>query len=142
MKTVAVIFLSVVLFVSAGCGPKKDPRIHVREGVASDTLVSNIVTKPIAAAFSALIGEGIEITNATIARNKIGLMQLNITGFNNSYSTKRFRYRVEWLDETGAVIPTKTSVWLPASAMGKSPFNITAVAPTEKAINFRMDTRK
>jgi uncharacterized protein YcfL len=114
----------------------------MREDVRSDSLDNNIVTRPVAHAFSALIGEGIVIDNAVTRRNEAGLLEVHVNGFNQSYQTKRFKYRVEWLDESGLVIETKTSVWTPMSAMGKSPFTFKAAAPRTQAVNFRMDTRK
>ena len=141
MKKLGFVLIALIVF-SSGCQKQNDSRIHVREGVASDTLGSNIVTKPIVHAFSALIGEGIEATDAVTRRNDAGFLELYVNGHNKSYKTKRFRYRVEWLDADGLIIETKTSVWLPMSAMGKSPFSIKSVAPRTQAVDFRMDTRK
>jgi len=139
-----IIFCVLAVFLGVGCASKSsDERVNVRRGVASDTLGSNIVTRPITDAFSALAGQGIVIDEAITNRdNKAGLLQVFVHGHNQSPKTKRFRYRVEWLDEGGMVIETKTSVWLPMSAMGKSPFQIKAVAPRPEAVDFRMDTRK
>ena len=143
MKTATNILLFVCVAVLTGCFERAgDTRIHVREEVRSDNLVDNIVTRPVAHAFSALIGEGIEITQAVTRRNDAGFLELHINGYNRSYQTRRFRYRVEWLDENGFLLESKTSVWLPASAMGKSPFSLKVVAPRTQAVNFRMDTRK
>ena len=62
MKKITLILLAFSFAILTGCSNKdNDPRIHVREGVGSDTLGSNIVTRPVAKAFSALMGEGIEI---------------------------------------------------------------------------------
>ena len=119
MKKLEFVLIALIVFAS-GCQKQNDSRIHVREEVASDTLGSNIVTR----------------------RNNAGFLELYVNGHNRSFGTKRFRYRVEWLDEDGIMIETKTSVWLPMSAMGKSPFSIKAVAPRPQAVNFRMDTRK
>jgi uncharacterized protein YcfL len=141
MKRLILFYVSAVL-LAVGCGEKKDPRINAREGVGSDSLVSNVVTRPVAKAFSALIGEGIEIDEAILQRNDAGFLELHVKGHNRSYDTKKFRYRVEWLDSNGLVIETKTSVWLRSSAMGKSPFSIKVVAPRTEAVDFRMDTRK
>jgi len=135
----ALAMVSVCLY---GCYKTHERGIHVREGIGSDTLASNIVTRPVAYAFSALIGEGIEIKEAVMRRNRAGFLELQVSGFNKSYKTKRFRYRVEWLDNDGFLIGSKTSVWLRMSAMGKSPFSFTVVAPRPEAVNFRMDTRK
>ena len=142
MKTITRILLFVVALVLTGCVEEADSRIYVRDEVKSDSLVSNIVTRPVAHAFSALIGESIEIREAITMRSDAGFLELHVNGYNRSYKTKRFRYRVEWLDENGLLIQSKTSVWLPASAMGKSPFSLKVVAPTPKAVNFRMDTKK
>jgi uncharacterized protein YcfL len=141
MKKLILFYVSVV-FLVIGCGEKREPRIKVREEVKSDNIVSNIVTRPVARAFSALIGEGIEIDEAVLRRNDAGLLELHVKGHNRSYDTRRFRYRVEWLDGEGLVIDTKTSVWLRTSAMGKSPFEFKVVAPRTNAVDFRMDTRK
>jgi len=141
MKTITNVLLFVFAVVIISCH-EQDTRIHLREGVKSDNLADNIVTRPVAFAFSALIGEGIEITEAVTRINKAGLLELQINGYNRSYKTRRFKYRVEWLDKDGLLIQTKTSVWLRMSAMGKSPFSFKVVAPRPEAVNFRMDTRK
>ncbi len=143
MKTITNILLFGIAVVIIGCHEQQqDSRIHLRQEVRSDSLVDNIVTRPVDYAFSALIGEGIEITQAVTRRNDAGFLELHINGYNRSYKTRRFKYRVEWLDENGLLIQTKTSVWLRTSAMGKSPFSFKVVAPTPKAVNFRMDTKK
>ena len=142
MRSKTLLVLLMLLAVVGGCNKEADSRIHVREGVRSDTLASNIVTRPVAYAFSALIGEGIMVDEAVMRRNKAGLLELYVNGHNESYNTKRFRYRVEWLDADGLVIETRATTWLRASSMGKSPFSIKAVAPRAEAVDFRMDTRK
>jgi len=142
MKTITNILLFAVAVVFISCNEQQDSRIHLRSEVKSDNLADNIVTRPVAYAFSALIGEGIEITEAVTRRNDAGLLELHVNGINRSQYTKRFKYRVEWLDKDGLLIQTKTSVWLRTSAMGKSPFSFKVVAPTPDAVNFRMDTKK
>jgi uncharacterized protein YcfL len=136
-------FLLITLTVLAcGCSKTQDSRIHMREGVGSDTLGSNIVTRPVTHAFSALIGEGLEVTEAVTRRNDAGMLELYVTGFNKSYDTKRFRYKVQWLDADGLPVETKSSTWLPMSATGKTTFSFKVVAPRTNAVDFRMDTRK
>ena len=143
MKTAFNILLFVLVVTIAGCNEQQEnPRVHLREEVGSDTLGSNIVTRPVVHAFSALIGEGLEITEAVTRRNDAGILELYINGHNRSFKTRRFKYRVEWLDESGFIIPNKTSVWLPGSAMGKSPFSLKISAPRPDAADFRMDTKK
>ena len=141
MKKLEFVLIALIVF-SSGCQKPSDSRIHLRDEVGSDTLGSNIITRPVVYAFSALIGEGIEATQAVTRRNDAGFLELYINGYNKSVKTKRFRYKVEWLDEDGLMIETKTSVWQPMSATGKSPFSFKVVAPRQQAVNFRMDTRK
>lgn len=141
MKTITNILLLFLLFTFTACD-QQPAKIHIREGIRSDDLGNNIVTRPVKHAFSALIGEGIEIDEAILRTNDAGFLELYINGHNRSYNTKRFRYRIQWLDAQGIMIGTKASTWLPASAMGKSPFSLRAVAPREEAVNFRMDTKK
>jgi len=141
MKTVTNILLVALAITFTACDQPAE-KIHIREGIRSDDLGSNIVTRPVVYAFSALIGEGIAIDQTILMNNDSGFLELNINGHNRSYRTRRFRYKIEWLDANGLMIQTKTSTWLPASATGKSSFSIKAVAPRVEAVDFRMDTKK
>jgi uncharacterized protein YcfL len=137
---VLILLMAAFAICLAGCG--EDSRVNMRKDVASDTLVDNYVTRPVAASFSWLLGEGIVLNSATCEKNDSGFLVLHVDGFNKSYGTVRFQYRVEWLDAKGALIDTKTSVWLPMSAMSRQPFSFNVVAPRTEAVNFRIDTRK
>ena len=142
MKMIILLFAGLILL--AGCSQHQptDPRVHAREGVGSDTLGSNVLTRPIQEALNAITGRGIVISNVLTSRNDSGLLEVQVNGYNESMETKRFRYRFEWLDETGRLLETKTSVWQPFSVTGKQPFSIKAIAPREQATTFRMDTRR
>jgi len=141
MKLILYTLLCIVTVGVCSC-QTQEKGVILQEGVGSDNLASNIVTKPIIRAFSALIGEGIEIRQAVTYLNKDGFMQLDVNGYNKSFDTKRFEYKVEWLDASGLVIDSATNKWLLTSAAGKSPFTIKSVAPRTSAVNFRMNTRK
>jgi len=141
MKKLGILLITLTV-LACGCSKTQDSRIHMREGVGSDTLGSNIVTRPVTHAFSALIGEGLEVTEAVTRKNDDGMLELYVTGFNKSYDTKRFRYKVQWLDADGLPVETKTSTWLQMSATGKTAFSFKVVAPRTNAVDFRMDTRK
>ena len=136
------ILLTMLVVLACGCSKSGDSRIYMREGVGSDTLGSNIVTRPVTHAFSAIIGEGLEVTEAVTRRNAAGFLELYVTGYNKAYDTKRFQYKVDWLDADGLPVETKTSTWLPMSATGKTTFSFKVVAPRTEAVDFRMDTRK
>jgi len=143
MKNLIILYVMVMLF-GVGCGPKSsDERVHLRSGISGDSLGNNIITRAIRDAFESLTGAGIVVDKAVMNRdNNADLLQIFITGHNKSSKTKRFRYKVEWLDADELLIDTRASVWLPMSAMGKSEFQIKSVAPRPEAVNFRMDTRQ
>ena len=94
MKTIINILLLFIAVLVIGCYKQHDSRIHLREEVRSDSPGTNIVTRIVSHAFSALIGEGIEITEATTKRNEAGFLEVHINGYNRSYQTKRFKCRV------------------------------------------------
>lgn len=137
------IMLIMMMFLLLGCGKKQqqDPRVKVQEGVASDTLGSNIITKPIAHIYSAITGQRIEFTNAALRRNGANILELQVEFYNRSYNTERFQYKVEWVDENGFTINSKTNVWFNTSVAGKSNGIITAIAPNASAVDFKMNTR-
>lgn len=142
LKHGLLIYCIVSVFLG-GCASKPDDeRINMRKGVGSDTLFDNIITRPFAYVISALLGEGIEVTEVIETRNAQGFLDVQMKGYNNAQGIKRFDYRVEWLDANGMVIPTKTSVWVPVSAMGKSEVTFRFVAPRKEAVDFRLNTRK
>jgi uncharacterized protein YcfL len=143
MKTFLAVCLLTVLLVFCGCQSKdKESNVHFKPGVGSDNIVSNFITRPIGNFFSALIGEGIEEGETIMGRNESGFLVINVKGYNRSPGTKRFKYKVEWLDANGARISNRTSVWLPMSVTGKNTFSIKAVAPTKEAVNFTLDTKR
>ena len=143
MKNLIILCVMLAL-LGVGCGSSsKDERVHVRRGVASDSLGNNIITRPIRDAFEAITGAGIVVDEAIMNRNNnSGFLQIIVFGRNKSSKIKRFRYKVEWLDADGIVIDTNNSVWKQWSVMGKSQFQIKEVATRAEAVNFRMDTRK
>lgn len=127
----------------SGCASKpSDERINLGKGVGGHTLTDNIITRPFAYVISAMLGEGIEITEVIENRTPEGYLDVQMRGYNNAHGIKRFDYRVEWLDTNGMVIPTKTSVWVPVSARGKSEVTFRFIAPNKEAVDFRINTRK
>jgi len=143
MKQSAVYAMMMIAVLAGGCGkPSEDERVNIASGVGSDTLLNNIILRPVLKAFSALIGEGIEVKKADLRTNDEGFLELQVSGYNRSYNIRRFDYNVEWVDKDGLVIPTKTGVWQKMSVQPKSNFAILSVAPRKDAADFRMNTRK
>ncbi len=141
MKTITHILLVIGALVLIGCNDR-NPRVTVADGVRSDNFVDNYVTRPVADAFGALAGYGIDIDRAILITNEDGYRELQIDGHNRSGSIRRFRYRVDWFDAKGFIIQSQTTAWLRASVMGRSTFSIKVVAPTTDAVDFKMDTMK
>jgi uncharacterized protein YcfL len=130
----------IAVLVLSGC-KTSDERINMGKGVGGDTLADNIITRPFAYVISALLGQGVEITEIIEAKTPEGYLDVQMKGYNKAHGIKRFDYRVEWLDSNGMVIPTKTSVWVPVSAMGKSEVTFRFIAPRKEAVDFTINTR-
>ena len=139
----SLLIVCIGALVLGGCASKpSDERINMGKGVGSHTLTDNIITRPFAYVISALLGQGIEITEVIEAKTPEGFLDVQMKGYNKAHGIKRFDYRAEWLDANGMVIPTKTSVWVPVSAMGKSEVTFRSIAPRKEAVDFRINTRK
>ncbi|WP_404424927.1 DUF1425 domain-containing protein [Nibricoccus sp. IMCC34717] len=55
---------------------------------------------------------------------------------NNKSKTVMFRYRVEWVDANGMMLPTPTDLWKPFTLQGREQSVIEAVAVSPKAVDF------
>ncbi|MFA5293874.1 MAG: YcfL family protein [Phycisphaerae bacterium] len=140
MKTLLNFLFVVLIFASLGC--EENSKVKLRPDVGNASLVDNAVTRPIAYAGSALLGEGVEIDEEATKINENGLLELYIKGHNNSQETKRFWYRPEWIDADGMTIESRTSVWTPMSVRGKSDFTIKVAATAAQAKDVKIDTKK
>ena len=141
MKIALYLLLIIFAFAAIGCN-EKDSDINLRTGVRNDSLTNNTVVTPVAFACSALLGEGVAVDETSKKVNDDELLEFYVKGHNNSQFTKRFWYRPKWIDADGMTIQSRTSVWMPMSVTGKSKFNFKVVAPTTKAVNVKMDTKK
>ncbi len=99
-----IILVILAAVMVGGCYQQQDPRVQIGEGVRSDTLDNNIVTRAVAGAFEAFVPQGIELREVQVFRNKSNLMEIHIGVHNKSMVTRRFDYRVEWLDGNGVVV--------------------------------------
>ncbi|MCK4998317.1 MAG: YcfL family protein [Anaerohalosphaera sp.] len=138
-------FLTTVLAVAVlttGCNSNSGSKVKVREGVASDSITSNIITRPIEMAIEAVTGPGVEVTQVTKRRNPDGFLEVQVNCFNNSKRTKRFQYKFQWLDADGFVLDSRASVWLDSSITGKWEDVFKGISTQKEAVDFRIDTRK
>lgn len=84
----------------------------------------------------------ITITRIKSLINTGGLMEVELTGLNNSSSYKKLEYRIEWFDNNGFSIDTVMSRWTDFPAYGNSEFRFRAVAPKAAAVDFRIRIRE
>jgi hypothetical protein len=139
-KFILLLFFVISAVLLNSCG--EDKRVKLDSGVKSDNLENNYLTRPVYGAFSLLIGEGIDLKDVKVFRNDADLMEIQITGYNRAVYTKRFDYKIDWLDKNGVAVDSKASVWTPVSAKSRTTFRFKAVAPSKDVVDFRMNTRK
>ena len=142
MKRFTNILFIFIVALTVGCAQKHDPRIGIDSEVGNDSLLDNIVTRPVAQTFNELFGNGIKVQQTVMDRNDEGFLELQIKGFNQSNKTKQFRYRVQWFDENQHMVHHDTNVWLVATIKGKTGFQIDLASPSSDAVDFKMETKK
>jgi len=140
MKNI-LISLGVVVLLAGCAGQQHDPRVAVQSGVGSDTLASNIITRPIGQAVSFIIGEGIIVDNVKEVRTPEGFLEVQVSGYNQSMFKKQFEYKAEWLDTNGMTIDSVMSKWMPKSVPAKSSFSFKVIGPSPRAVDYRINTR-
>lgn len=84
----------------------------------------------------------ITITDVSSIVNNGGLVEIQVTGANQTSFYKKLEYKINWLDQNGLIIPTILSRWTRFPAYEKSEFRFKAVAPKTTATNFRILIRK
>ncbi len=141
MKVTQLIIFVVFLLSIVGCYQQKDPRINLNADVRSNTLGSNVITKPISDLVNLIIGKGIVITEVKTIRNQSGFLTVQIRGFNESVAKRLFEYKTEWLDGDGLILDTVTDNWMPISVSASSEFAFKAVATRREASDYRINTR-
>jgi len=76
------------------------------------------------------------VVSVNEARTPSGLLQVQVQLFNNTSFPRRFRYTFEWYDDQGMLLPTP-ALWLPRRIMGGETLNVSSIAHTPKAVDFR-----
>lgn len=117
MKKIICCLLLVCLVGLSGC---MDKRITLNKNVKSD----------------------LDIENITAERNHEGLLEVNISGANDTSKYFKSEYRIIWLDKKGAPLDTILSNWTPFPVYEDAEFYITAVAPHPRAVDFKIVIRR
>jgi uncharacterized protein YcfL len=139
MKRAAAVLGVIICF--AGCYQQHDPNMKLQSQVRSDSLDNNIITRPIGAVVSILIGQSIKVENVKEARTPEGFLQVQVSGRNESAFKKVFEYRTEWLDANGIIIDSIMSKWMTVSVPGNSEFSFKVISPNPNAADYRINTR-
>lgn len=74
--------------------------------------------------------------------SKGGPLEVQVDVINDGFSYRGFSYRFDWVDRSGNMIPSQTSVWKTASVPSGSSITIRSIAPTETATDFRLQVRR
>ena len=80
--------------------------------------------------------ENVQVTGIQ-ARERNGLLALQVELTNKNNDPQRIFYRLKWLDETGFQV-WDDEPWKPVLVHGKQKQNLLAVAPTKQARDFRV----
>ncbi len=131
----------MVIGCLAGCYTPHSEQVRLQQGVRSDSLDNNFITRPIIGVVSFLIGEGIVVNNVKEVRTPEGFLEVQVSGVNQSAFKKRFEYRTEWLDANGLLIDSVMSKWMTVSVPARSDFAFKVVSPRADAGNYRINTR-
>ncbi|MEI8243598.1 MAG: YcfL family protein [bacterium] len=67
-----------------------------------------------------------------------GFLKIQVELMNTTGRAHRFTYRIEWFDEAGMIINSPIAVSTPRTIEGGETIAITAMAPTDRAKDFRI----
>ncbi len=138
----SLLMLAATVFI-AGCGSgSPDSRVQLQQGVATDTVTDNNLTRIVTNPISDLFGDGIDILNVNKRFNTAGYLDVNIKGHNRSKHIKRFQYKFEWLDVNDFPLDTQSSTWKLLSAEPGADFNFFGTSPRKEATDFKIYIRK
>ena len=112
-KLLPVLALTAALFLSACGGKQADVPYELR----TDDLPSAIE-----------LSEPIYVTDSN------GLIRIEMLLDNDSNTNYTLRYRVQWVDEQGFVIPTVMSRWETTVVQARQTQRIFSIAPSPKAV--------
>ena len=74
--------------------------------------------------------------------SKGGPLEVQVDVINDGFSYRAFSYRFDWVDRSGNMIPSQTSVWKTANVPSGSSVMIRSIAPSETATDFRLQVRR
>lgn len=80
----------------------------------------------------------VNIVGLNVATTEAGFLKVQVEVFNKTASPQNFKYKFEWLDMTGMMVSTPTSVWIERQIQGRESILLSAVAPSPTVKDFRI----
>ena len=138
LSTMSVAIAAAALLLTAGCATKKGfeqpgfafgcPIGEAKVGSMDDLVKAKTLSE----------GRRTTIQPTEMRCTKTGdLMKIDANLNNDSNSTKRISYKFRWIDREGMRAWEEES-WKPLMLYNNSNLMVTAIAPTNKAVDFRL----
>ena len=138
MKTLTLLAVAVLVAVLAGCGAKKG---FEKEGFAYGCPIGDTKVGSMQDLLDAKVSvEGPRTTVQVVEMRctmSSDLLRIDATLNNDSSNPKRVAYKLRWIDREGMRAAEEES-WKPLMLYEKSNHVITAVAPTPKAVDYKI----
>jgi len=84
------------------------------------------------------VAEYVEVKDVKERVRDDGLLEIQINAQNDTDEYKLFKYRVDWQDKDGFLIPSLSSKWADFPAHKNSNFKINVIAPSPKATAYQV----
>lgn len=130
MKLLPVAVLALAAF-AGGCSTQNVNTVERAQAEAQPNLIADkrVVTD------ASLAGK-VKILAVNQGKVSGDHLKIQVRIENNKSKTVMFRYRVEWVDANGMMLPTPTDLWKPFTLQGREQSVIEAVAVSPKAVDF------
>ena len=130
----AALFAGVALAAAPGCGTVNTTSTRTApadSAVDAKTRVNDLLQEIFLTA-----------KEVRMNRTKGGPMEVQVDVENNGFSYRTFAYRFDWVDASGNVLQSQTSVWKSTNVPSGGSTVIRSVAPTDDATDFRLQIRR
>ncbi len=128
MKQVLLMLVGLVLFSSC----TNTVRSAAPVPAPSEIVYEQVITDPIVNAFA-------NVQAVREGRTAGGTLQVQVDVYNKLPWRKTIDYRFEWIDDAGMVLESPTTnVWMNAVIEAKGTVTLQAIAPVERASDFRL----
>ena len=117
MKKFALFALSLLLIGCSSKEPKASPHLDIEDSSVTS--------------FLSLQSLNDRFTNG-------GMMEVEARFKNESSFNKDLLYKVDWFDKDGFLITNITTKWKRVVVQSKRDFNVRAVSPSDKAVNYKL----